>query len=40
MTVTEQWYATFEEGRMGVDQILMARPTRDGRTGLPPVRDR
>jgi cyclopropane-fatty-acyl-phospholipid synthase len=29
----------FEEGRMGVDQILMVRPTRDGRSGLPPVRD-
>jgi cyclopropane-fatty-acyl-phospholipid synthase len=29
----------FEEGRMGVDQVLMVRPTRDGRSGLPPVRD-
>jgi cyclopropane-fatty-acyl-phospholipid synthase len=29
----------FEEGRMGVDQILLVRPTRDGRSGLPPVRD-
>jgi cyclopropane-fatty-acyl-phospholipid synthase len=29
----------FEERRMGVDQILMVRPTRDGRSGLPPVRD-
>lgn len=28
----------FEEGRMGVDQILMARPSEDGRAGLPPVR--
>jgi cyclopropane-fatty-acyl-phospholipid synthase len=28
----------FEEGRMGVDQILMVKPTRDGRSGLPPVR--
>ena len=28
----------FEEGRMGVDQILMVRPTRDGRSGMPPVR--
>ncbi|RYU11488.1 SAM-dependent methyltransferase [Nocardioides iriomotensis] len=29
----------FEEGRMGVDQVLMVKPTRDGRSGLPPVRD-
>jgi cyclopropane-fatty-acyl-phospholipid synthase len=29
----------FEEGRMGVDQLLMVKPTRDGRSGLPPVRD-
>jgi cyclopropane-fatty-acyl-phospholipid synthase len=28
----------FEEGRMGVDQILMVRPGRDGRSGLPRVR--
>jgi cyclopropane-fatty-acyl-phospholipid synthase len=28
----------FEEGRMGVDQILMARRTTDGRSGLPWVR--
>ena len=28
----------FEEGRMGVDQILMVRPADDGRAGLPPVR--
>jgi cyclopropane-fatty-acyl-phospholipid synthase len=28
----------FEEGRMGVDQILMVRPGGDGRSGLPPVR--
>ncbi|MGZ4438006.1 MAG: class I SAM-dependent methyltransferase [Nocardioidaceae bacterium] len=28
----------FEEGRMGVDQILMVKPTADGRSGLPPVR--
>jgi cyclopropane-fatty-acyl-phospholipid synthase len=28
----------FEEGRMGVDQILMVRPTADGRSGLPPAR--
>jgi cyclopropane-fatty-acyl-phospholipid synthase len=28
----------FEEGRMGVDQILAVRPTADGRSGLPPVR--
>ncbi len=28
----------FEEGRMGVDQILMVRSTADGRSGLPPVR--
>ena len=30
---------TFEEGRMGVDQILAARPTVDGRSGLPPTRE-
>ena len=29
----------FEEGRMGVDQILMVKPTPDGRSSLPPVRD-
>jgi cyclopropane-fatty-acyl-phospholipid synthase len=28
----------FEEGRMGVDQILMVRPGADGRSDLPPVR--
>ena len=28
----------FEEGRMGVDQILMVKPTLDGRSGLPRVR--
>ena len=28
----------FEEGRMGVDQILMVRPAGDGRSGLPWVR--
>jgi cyclopropane-fatty-acyl-phospholipid synthase len=28
----------FEEGRMGVDQILAVKSTRDGRSGLPPVR--
>ncbi|MFP5252342.1 MAG: class I SAM-dependent methyltransferase [Actinomycetes bacterium] len=28
----------FQEGRMGVDQILMARPDPDGRVDLPPVR--
>lgn len=28
----------FEEGRMGVDQMLMVRPTRDGRSGMPSVR--
>jgi cyclopropane-fatty-acyl-phospholipid synthase len=28
----------FEEGRMGVDQILMVRPGPDGRSTLPPVR--
>ena len=28
----------FEEGRMGVDQILMVRPTPDGRSHLPRVR--
>ena len=30
----------FEEGRMGVDQILMVRPTTDGRSHLPRVRTR
>jgi cyclopropane-fatty-acyl-phospholipid synthase len=29
----------FEEGRMGVDQILMVRPSPAGHSGLPPVRD-
>ena len=29
----------FEEGRMGVDQILSVKPSRDGRSGMPPVRD-
>ena len=29
----------FEEGRMGVDQILMVKPSADGRSGLPPVRE-
>jgi cyclopropane-fatty-acyl-phospholipid synthase len=28
----------FEEGRMGVDQILAVRPTADGGALLPPVR--
>jgi cyclopropane-fatty-acyl-phospholipid synthase len=28
----------FEEGRMGVDQILAVKPTADGRSGMPPVR--
>jgi cyclopropane-fatty-acyl-phospholipid synthase len=28
----------FEEGRMGVDQILAVKSTADGRSGLPPVR--
>ncbi len=28
----------FEEGRMGVDQILTVRPSTDGRSGLHPVR--
>ena len=28
----------FEEGRMGVDQILMVKPTPDGRSSLPRVR--
>ena len=28
----------FAEGRMGVDQILMVKPTLDGRSGLPRVR--
>ncbi len=30
---------SFEEGRMGVDQILSVRPTEDGSSGLPPTRD-
>jgi len=30
---------SFEEGRMGVDQILAVRPTADGRSGLPAARD-
>lgn len=30
----------FEEGRMGVDQILMVRPAADGSSGLPEVRSR
>ncbi|MGB3859674.1 MAG: cyclopropane-fatty-acyl-phospholipid synthase family protein [Ornithinimicrobium sp.] len=29
---------TFEQGRMGVDQILMVRPLADGNSGLPPAR--
>ncbi len=29
----------FEEGRMGVDQILAVKPTADGRSGMPPTRD-
>ncbi len=29
---------TFEEGRMGVDQILAVRPTDDGASGMPAVR--
>ncbi|MBA3340143.1 MAG: class I SAM-dependent methyltransferase [Geodermatophilaceae bacterium] len=29
---------SFEEGRMGVDQILAVRSTDDGRSGLPPTR--
>jgi cyclopropane-fatty-acyl-phospholipid synthase len=29
----------FEEGRMGVDQLLMVKPTPAGRSSLPPVRD-
>lgn len=29
----------FEEGRMGVDQLLMVKTTRDGRSRLPLVRD-
>ncbi|GLU48500.1 SAM-dependent methyltransferase [Nocardiopsis ansamitocini] len=29
----------FEENRMGVDQILAVRPTGDGRSGLPALRD-
>ncbi len=28
----------FEQGRMGVDQILLVRPTPDGRSGMSPVR--
>jgi cyclopropane-fatty-acyl-phospholipid synthase len=28
----------FEEGRMGVDQILSVRPDAAGRSGMPPVR--
>ena len=28
----------FEEGRMGVDQMLAVRPSTDGRSGLHPVR--
>ena len=28
----------FEEGRMGVDQILAVKPTADGRSGMPPAR--
>jgi cyclopropane-fatty-acyl-phospholipid synthase len=28
----------FEEGRMGVDQILAVRPSLDGRSEMPPVR--
>ena len=28
----------FEEGRMGVDQILAVKPTADGRSGMPAVR--
>lgn len=30
---------TFEEGRMGVDQILAVRPSANGTSGMPPVRD-
>jgi len=30
---------SFEEGRMGVDQILAVRPTVDGRSGLSPTRE-
>ena len=29
----------YPQSRMGVDQILMVRPTLDGRCSLPPVRD-
>jgi cyclopropane-fatty-acyl-phospholipid synthase len=29
----------FEEGRMGVDQILVVKPGPAGRSGLPLVRD-
>ena len=29
---------TFEEGRMGVDQILAVRPTKAGPSGMPSVR--
>ena len=28
----------FRDGRMGVDQVLMVRPTVDGSSGMPPVR--
>jgi cyclopropane-fatty-acyl-phospholipid synthase len=30
---------SFEEGRMGVDQILAVRPDRLGRSGMPPRRE-
>jgi cyclopropane-fatty-acyl-phospholipid synthase len=29
---------SFEENRMGVDQILSVKPTRSGRSGMPPTR--
>jgi cyclopropane-fatty-acyl-phospholipid synthase len=29
----------FEENRMGVDQILLSRPTDRGRSGMPATRD-
>jgi cyclopropane-fatty-acyl-phospholipid synthase len=29
----------FEENRMGVDQILLVRPTDRGRSGMPATRD-
>ncbi|NYJ07461.1 DUF1365 family protein [Petropleomorpha daqingensis] len=29
---------TFREGRMGVDQVLLVRPTDDGGSGMPPTR--